>query len=73
MQAGAWPMCRPRDAQFLAFPARLPGDGLGTRAARDPARSAASQQLIIDMLIHMKRHPSRAGRVMEMPRFGIRG
>jgi predicted ester cyclase len=68
MQAGAWPMVPSLGREFC-IPGPASGDGL-VREARDPARSAASQQLIIDMLNHMKRHPSQGGpEVMEMPRF----
>ena len=68
MQAGAWPMVPSLGREFC-IPGPASGDGL-VREARDPARSSASQQLIIDMLEHMKRHPSLGGPdVMEMPRF----
>ncbi len=68
LQAGAWPMVPSLGREFC-IPGPASGDGL-IREARDPARSAASQQLIIDMLNHMKRHPSQGGpEVMEMPRF----
>ena len=68
MQAGAWPMAPSLGREFCV-PGPASGDGL-VREARDPARSAASQQLIIEMLNHMKRHPSQGGpEVMEMPRF----
>ena len=68
MQAGAWPMVPSLGREFC-IPGPASGDGL-IREARDPAQSAASKQLIIDMLNHMKRHPSQGGpEVMEMPRF----
>ena len=68
MQAGAWPMVPSLGREFC-IPGPASGDGL-VREARDPVRSAASRQLIIDMLDHMKRHPSQGGpEVMEMPRF----
>ena len=67
MQARAWPMVPSLGREFC-IPGPASGDGL-VREARDPARSA-SQQHIIDMLNHMKRHPSQGGpEVMEMPRF----
>ena len=68
MQAGAWPMVRSLGREFC-IPGPASGDGL-MRAARDEDQSEASRQLIIDMLEHMKRHPSQGGaEVMEMPRF----
>ena len=44
----------------FCIPGPASGDGL-VREARDPARSATGQQLIVDMLNHMKRHPSQVG------------
>ena len=68
IQAGAWPMVPSLGREFC-IPGPASGDGI-FRDARDPARSKASQQLIIEMLEHMKRHPSQGGpEVMEMPRF----
>ena len=68
MQAGAWPMVPSLGREFC-IPAPASGDGL-FRTERDPHRSRVSQELIIDMLEHMKRHPSQGGpEVMEMPRF----
>ena len=68
MQAGAWPMVPSLGREFC-IPGPASGDGL-MRAARDEDQSEASRQLIIDMLEHMKRHPSQGGaEAMEMPRF----
>ena len=68
MQAGAWPMVPSLGREFC-IPGPASGDGL-FREARDPERSRASRQLIIEMLDYMKRHPSQGGpEVMEMPRF----
>ena len=68
MQAGAWPMVPSLGREFC-IPGPASGDGL-FREARDPERSRASRQLIIEMLEYMKRHPSDGGpEVMEMPRF----
>ena len=68
MQAGAWPMVPSLGREFC-IPGPASGDGL-IRAARDEDQSEASRQLIIDMLEHMKRHPSQGGaEVMEMLRF----
>ncbi len=68
MQANAWPMAPSLGREFC-IPGPASGDGL-IRAPRNPAQSAQSQQHIIDMLNHMKRHPSQGGpEVMEMPRF----
>lgn len=68
MQAHAWPMAPSLGREFC-IPGPASGDGL-SRAPRDADQSRASQQLIIDMLDHMKRHPSQGGpEVMEMARF----
>ena len=68
MQAKAWPMM-PSLGREWHVPGPATQDGL-TRAPRDEAQSAAACQHIIDMLDHMKRHPSKGGpEVMEMPRF----
>ena len=68
MQAGAWPMVPSLGREFC-IPGPASGDGI-SRAERDESQSEASRQLIIDMLNHMKRHPSQGGpEVMEMPRF----
>jgi predicted ester cyclase len=68
MQANAWPMAPSLGREFCV-PAPASGDGM-FRAPRDEAHSRASQQIIIDMLEHMKRYPSQGGPdVMEMPRF----
>ena len=68
MQAGAWPMAPSLGREFCV-PAPASGDGL-IRPDRDEARSRESQRIIVEMLDHMKRHPSQGGpEVMEMPRF----
>ena len=68
MQANTWPMSPSLGREFCV-PGPSSGDGL-LRAARDPEASRASQQTIIDMLEHLKRHPAQGGpEVMEMPRF----
>ena len=68
MQAGTWPMAPSLGREFC-IPGPASGDGL-VRGAREPERSGASQQLVIEMLDHMKRHPRLGGpEVMEMPRF----
>ena len=68
MQTGAWPMVPSLGREFCV-PGPASGDGM-IRAARDESQSEASRQLIIEMLNHMKRHPSQGGpEVMEMPRF----
>ena len=68
MQVGAWPMVPSLGREFC-IPAPASGDGL-VREARDASLSEASRQIIIGMLEHMKRHPSKGGpEVMEMPRF----
>ena len=68
MQAGAWPMAPSLGAEVMV-PGPASGDGL-LRGPRDVDDSEASRQLIVDMLGHMKRHPTEGGpEVMEMPRF----
>ena len=68
MQAGAWPMAPSLGLEFcIPGPATLDGIVPGPW---DEAKSQASQQHIITMLDHMKKHPSQGGpEVMEMPRF----
>ncbi len=68
MQVGAWPMAPSLGAEIFV-PGPASGDGL-SRAPRDDVQSDASRALVVDMLEHMKRHPSQGGpEVMEMPRF----
>ena len=68
MQAGAWPMAPSLGLEFcIPGPATLDGIVLGPW---DAEKSHASQQHIIDMLTHLKKHPSQGGpEVMEMERF----
>lgn len=68
LQARAWPM-----APSLGREWQVPGpalqDGL-VQGPYDEARSLATRQHIVDMLAHMKKHPSQGGpEVMEMQRF----
>ena len=68
MQAGAWPMA-PSLGREMFVPGPATADGL-SRQPRDADQSADSQQLIIDMLTHMIRHPKQGGpEVMELPKF----
>ncbi|MBE3640431.1 ester cyclase [Mangrovicoccus algicola] len=68
MQAGAWPMA-PSLGREWHVPGPSTQDGL-VPGPRDEARSDASCRHIVDMLEHMKRHPSQGGpEVMEMDRF----
>ena len=68
MQAGAWPMAPSLGREFC-IPAPASGDGLA-RPPRDAGQSKKSQQLVIDMLAHLKKHPAEGGpEKMEMPRF----
>ena len=68
MQVGAWPMAPSLGAEILV-PGPASADGL-LRASRGSAQSNVSRDLIVDMLNHMKRHPSQGGpEVMEMSRF----
>ncbi|MEM8759078.1 MAG: ester cyclase [Pseudomonadota bacterium] len=68
MQAGAWPMAPSLGREFcIPGPASL--DGL-VPGPWDEARATASQRHIIEMLSHLKKHPSQGGpEVMEMERF----
>ena len=68
MQAGAWPMAPSLGREFC-IPGPMTQDGI-VPGPWDAARARAAQQHIIDMLAHMKRHPSQGGpEVMEMARF----
>jgi predicted ester cyclase len=68
MQAGAWPMM-PALGREWHVPGPATCDGL-VPGPYDAAEGRATCDLIIDMLEHMKRHPSRGGpEVMEMERF----
>ncbi len=68
MQAGAWPMT-PSLGREWHVPAPASNDGI-VPGPYDAAQGQATCQHIIDMLEHMKRHPSQGGPdVMEMPRF----
>lgn len=68
MQAGAWPMAPSLGREFCV-PGPATADGL-SRAPRNADQSMMSQQLIIDMLAHMVRHPKQGGpEVMDLPKF----
>ncbi|MEX0276821.1 MAG: ester cyclase [Ruegeria sp.] len=68
MQVGAWPMSPSLGAEIF-IPGPAAEDGLN-RPDRSEIESNASRDLIVDMLNHMKRHPSQGGpEVMEMARF----
>jgi predicted ester cyclase len=68
MQAGAWPMT-PSLGREWHVPAPAGNDGI-VPGPYDAAAGSATCQHIIDMLEHMKRHPSMGGpEVMEMARF----
>lgn len=68
MQANAWPMAPSLGREFCV-PGPATQDGLLERP-RDPEKARATTQHIIDMLEHLKRHPSQGGpEVMEMERF----
>ena len=68
MQAQSWPMAPSLGLEFcIPGPATL--DGI-VQGPWDEAKSTASKQHIVDMLAHMKKHPSEGGpEVMEMGRF----
>lgn len=64
LQAGVWPMAPGLGAATRAF-APMTQDGLA-----DHAPGSAAVDVVIDMLVHMTRHPSQGGpEVMEMERF----
>jgi len=68
MQAAAWPMV-PSLGREWHVPAPASNDGI-VPGPFDEAEGRETCQHIIDMLEHMKRHPSQGGpEVMEMPRF----
>ncbi|WP_299293067.1 ester cyclase [uncultured Tateyamaria sp.] len=68
MQAGSWPMV-PSLGREWHVPGPATCDGL-VPGPHDPQASAASCLHIIDMLAHLKKHPSQGGpEVMEMERF----
>lgn len=68
MLANAWPMVPSLGLEYC-IPGPASGDGL-IRSARNEEDSRASQELIVEMLNYMKKHPSQGGpEVMEMPRF----
>ena len=68
LQAGAWPMAPSLGREWLV-PGPATQDGLLT-GPYDEEQAEATKRLIIDMLEHMKRHPSEGGpEVMEMERF----
>lgn len=68
MQAGAWPMA-PSLGRELHVPGPATCDGL-VPGPYDAETGGATCDLIVDMLTHMKRHPSQGGpEVMEMERF----
>ena len=68
MQAGAWPMAPSLGLEFcIPGPATL--DGI-VEGPWDKERSTASCDHVIDMLEHLKKHPSQGGpEVMEMEKF----
>jgi predicted ester cyclase len=68
MQARAWPLAPSLGREFcIPGPANLDGIIPGPW---DKSRSQASCKHVVEMLNHMKRHPSQGGpEVMEMPRF----
>ena len=68
MQAGAWPMA-PSLGREWHVPGPATQDGL-VPGPHDAAKSMQTCQTIIEMLEHLKKHPSQGGpEVMEMPRF----
>ena len=67
MQAGAWPMV-PSLGKEWCIPAPASNDGI--RNVYDGLQGKISSDLVIDMLEHLKQHPSQGGpEVMEPERF----
>lgn len=68
MQAGAWPLAPSLGREGLV-PGPATQDGV-VQGPRDDAQAQASCDLIVDMLTHMTRHPSKGGpEMMELERF----
>ncbi len=68
MQAKAWPMAPSLGLEFC-IPGPASNDGI-VPGPWDEAKAEESRHHIVDMLNHMKRHPSKGGpEVMEMRRF----
>ncbi|MEO0864796.1 MAG: ester cyclase [Pseudomonadota bacterium] len=68
MQANAWPMS-PSLGREWQVPAPATGDGF-VPGPYDETHATESRQVVIDMLEHLKKHPSQGGpEVMEMERF----
>jgi predicted ester cyclase len=68
MQAGAWPMAPSLGREFHV-PGPATQDGL-VPGPHDEARALATRRHIVQMLAHLKKHPSQGGpEVMEMERF----
>lgn len=68
MQAGAWPMTPSLGRQWHA-PAPATQDGV-VDCEPDFKASLASQNLVIDMLTHMQKHPHEGGpEIMQLERF----
>ncbi len=68
LQAGAWPMA-PSLGREWHVPGPATSDGL-VPGPFDQTRSNNACQLVVDMLEHMKKHPSQGGpELMEMERF----
>ena len=68
MQANAWPMA-PSLGREWCVPGPATQDGL-VPGPWDPAKAQESCSLVVEMLNHMKKHPSAGGpEVMEMERF----
>ncbi|NUQ36796.1 MAG: ester cyclase [Caldilineales bacterium] len=68
MQANAWPMTPSLGVEWLA-PGPATQDGIAA-APPDPAKAAASTQLVLDMLTDMGKHPLGGGpEVMRLERY----
>ncbi len=67
-QARAWPLA-PSLGREWHVPGPATQDGIA-RAPYDPALSQASQQIVLDMLEHLGRHPQQGGpELMQLERF----
>jgi len=68
MQANAWPLAPSLGREFL-IPGPATQDGF-VPGPHDPEKARQTRQHIVDMLTHLKKHPTEGGpEVMEMDRF----
>ncbi|MEM1272775.1 MAG: ester cyclase [Pseudomonadota bacterium] len=68
MQSAAWPLAPSLGREYVV-PGPATNDGI-VEGPHDEALARRTRDVIVDMLEHLKRHPSEGGPdVMEMPRF----